>query len=335
MKDILRKSRWLIVVLILPFIISCDKDDKPLSFPLSAEIFYSDQGTQVAFTALTHSAVAWKWDFGDGKTSAEKDPVHVYEDGGYYLATLTATDGSGSSVTKEVTLALDLTAFDLLVGDPTKEGYNGKTWKLSATHSPNDILANSDAKLSLFDKDIPSLPAGTFDLYLGLPEGYNDEFTFHHDGRYKHNTTDGTSFGGIVYAFVMQQFGLTKITKTGGEAVFGQDAFALTTYQTDENATFELKEDEDYVLPSAYPTGVTPAGIPVVTYENVTTIDFPGTDEFIGIRDFYQKVIIQNITDESMRLVMFLTLSPDAIISQDPLIALATNAIVLTFSVVK
>lgn len=335
MKQILQNAQWLIVVFLIPLVLSCNKEESRPTFPLSAEIFYSDQGKQVAFTALTHSADTWQWDFGDGNTSSEKDPVHVYDEGGYYLVVLTATDASGATVTKELTLALDLTSFDLLVGDPTKEGYDGKTWKLSATHSPNDILANSDADLSLFDEGIPSLPAGAFDLFLGLPEAYNDEFTFYHDGSYKHNTTDGTSFGGIVYAIVMQQLGVTEITKTGGEDVLGQDAFAITKYNPDENATFEVDEAVDYVLPSAYPTGTIPPGIPVVTYNDVTTIDFPDTDEFVGIRDFHQKVIIQNITDDSMRLVMFLTLSPDAIISQDPLIALATNAVVLTFSVVK
>lgn len=335
MKQNLPNLLFLIFTLNLFVFVSCDEDESRPTFPLSAEIFYSADGKQVAFTALTHSAVTWNWDFGDGNTSNEKDPVHVYEEGGYYLATLTATDASGATVTKEVTLALDLTAFDLLVGDPTREGYDGKTWKLSATHSPNDILANSDANLSLFDEGIPSLPAGAFDLFLGLPEAYNDEFTFYHDGSYKHNTTDGTTFGGIVNAFVLQQFGLTEITKTGGEDVLGQDAFAITTFTPDENATFELKEGEDYDLPSAFPTGTNAMGIPIVTYSGVTTIDFPGTDEFVGIRDFHRKVIVQNITDDSMRLVMFLTLSPDAIISQDPLIALATTALVLTFNVVK
>lgn len=335
MKIIKNAVYLLLPITMLLWSFGCEEEEPKLNFPLSAEIFQSADGKQVAFTALTHSATSWQWDFGDGNTSSEKEPVHIYDEGGYYLVTLTATDASGATVTKEVTLALDLTAFDLLVGDPTKEGYEGKTWKLSATHSPNDILANSDVNLSLFDEGIPSLPAGAFDLFLGLPEAYNDEFTFYHDGSYKHSTTDGTSFGGIVYAIVMQQFGLTEITKTGGEDVLGQDAFAITKYEPNDNATFDLQEEEDYVLPSAHPTGKTPAGIPVVTYEGVTTIDFPGTDEFVGIRDFHQKVIIQDITDDSMRLVMFLTLSPDAIISQDPLIALATNAVVLTFNVVK
>lgn len=313
---------------------SCEKESAP-TFPLSAIIFNSIDGTQVAFTALTHSAVSWSWDFGDGQTSTEENPVHIYDEGGYYLATLTATDKNGNSVTAEASLAVALTPYALLTGDYTKEGYDGKTWKLAQAHSVNDKLVNSDATLSLLDEDIPYLPSGAFDLYLGLPETYNDEFTFYFDGTYKHNTTDGTSFGGIVYAMVLQQFGLADITKTGGEAVFGQDVFALTTYTPDENATFTFNENEDFsifTIPD-YATGVE-SGFPIVTYPGVMTLDFSGT-EFIGVRDFFTKVIVEDITNDSMRLVMFISLSPDAIMNYDPLIALSTTALILTFEVVK
>jgi PKD repeat protein len=316
---------------------SCDDDsDRPV-FPLSAEIFHSVNDKQVAFTALTHSASAWSWDFGDGQTSTEQNPVHVYDEGGYYIATLTATDAKGNIATSEVNLAIALTPYALLTGDYTKPGYDGKTWKLSQAHSVNDKLVNSDANFSLLDEDIEYLPSGAFDLYLGLKEAYNDEFTFYYDGSYKHDTKDGVSFAGIVYAMVMQQFGVTTITKTGGEAIFGADAFAITTYTPEDNATFVLVENEDFPIPVIpdFATGVDPSGIPVVTYPGVMTIDFPNSTEFIGVMDFYRKVIVQEITNDSMRLVMFLTMSPDAIVSQDPLIALSTTALILTFEVVK
>jgi hypothetical protein len=323
-----------IVVALLP---SCKEDETRPTFPLSAEIFHSVVGKQVAFTALTHSAVSWNWDFGDGNTSTEKNPVHVYEEGGYYMATLTASDDAGNSVTKEVKLAIELTPYALLTGDHTANDYDGKTWKLSSAHSVNDKLVNSDASFSLMDEDIEYLPTGAFDLYLGLPEAYNDEFTFYYDGSYRQNTTDGSSFGGIVYAMVLQQLGLASITKTGGEAVFGADAFALTTFTPDDNATFEFNENEDFSIPTIpdFATGVQPPGIPIVTYPGVMTIDFSGSTAFVGVRDFHRKVIVQEITDTSMRLVMFLTMSPDAIVSQDPLIALSTTAMILTFNVVN
>jgi len=308
-----------------------------MEFPLSAVIFHSIDGKQVAFTALTHSAVNWEWDFGDGNVSTEKDPVHVYEEGGYYIATLTAKDNANNSVSTKVNLAVSLTPYALLTGNHTAEGYDGKTWKLTMSHTVNDKLVNSDANFSLLDEDIPSLPAGAFSVYVGLPEAYNDEFTFYHDGRYRQNTTDGSSFGGIVYAMRLQQMGDAQITKTGGEAVFGQDVFALTTYTPDENATFVLNENENFIIPTIpdFATGTQPPGIPVVTYPGVMTLDFPDSDAFIGIRDFHRKVIVQEITSNSMRLVMFLTLDPRAIFSQNPLIALSTSAAILTFEAVN
>lgn len=39
---------------------------------------------------------AWSWQFGDGATSTEKDPVHTYLNAGYYNTTLTATNAFGS-----------------------------------------------------------------------------------------------------------------------------------------------------------------------------------------------------------------------------------------------
>ncbi|MBW6535220.1 MAG: PKD domain-containing protein [Mariniphaga sp.] len=335
-----RKLLYLILVFSCTMVVllpSCKEDETRPTFPLSAEIFHSIVGKQVAFSSLTHSAVSWNWDFGDGKTSTEKDPVHVYDEGGYYVATLTASDGSGNSVSKEVKLAIELTPYALLTGDHTADNYNGKTWKLAAAHSVNDKLVNSDASLSLMDKNIEYLPTGAFDLYLGLPEAYNDEFTFYYDGTYRQNTTDGTSFGGIVYAMVLQQFGLANITKTGGKAVFGADAFALATFTPDNNATFVFNENEDFSIPTIpnFATGVQPPGIPIVTYPNVMTIDFSGASAFVGVRDFHRKVIVQQISDSSMRLVMFLTMSPDAIVSQNPLIALSTTAMILSFTVVN
>ncbi len=40
------------------------------------------------------SVVAWQWNFGDGTTSNEADPVHVYAQPGSYSVTLTVTDDS-------------------------------------------------------------------------------------------------------------------------------------------------------------------------------------------------------------------------------------------------
>lgn len=60
----------------------------------------------VEFTdTTTGAATGWAWDFGDGATSTERHPTHVYESEGEYSVTLTASNSSGqSSVTERITV---------------------------------------------------------------------------------------------------------------------------------------------------------------------------------------------------------------------------------------
>lgn len=53
--------------------------------------------------------LSWEWDFGDGHTSREQEPVHRYQATGVYEATLTVRDSEGlaSTVTEAVTVQLN------------------------------------------------------------------------------------------------------------------------------------------------------------------------------------------------------------------------------------
>jgi PKD repeat protein len=44
------------------------------------------------------------WEFGDGQTSTEKNPVHIYQNQGVYSVTLTVTGPAGSSSEKKINL---------------------------------------------------------------------------------------------------------------------------------------------------------------------------------------------------------------------------------------
>ena len=288
---------------------SCDNDDEKVDLPTSALIHYSVVDKQVAFTALTINADSYLWDFGDGQTSTEQNPIHVYADGGYYTATLTVTGGTGSA-SNEANLAVAITPYVLLTGGATAE--NGKTWKLSAAHSENDVFANADAEFSVIEGP---LPQGVFDLQLGMREVYEDEFTFHFDGTYGHDVKeDGAAFGGLVYQMVLN--GGADIVNNGGED------FGLCTarYTPETDATFTYVESEDFTVSSVYGQDGQ------LTFNGVSTLDFSGS-AFIGFRDFQQKVMIQEISDNSMRLVMFMAASPNAV-------GVNTHALILTFEVV-
>jgi hypothetical protein len=296
---------------------SCTKDpDKP-TWPLSALIFHSVNDKQVAFTALTHSATSWSWDFGDGKTSSEKDPVHVYEVGGYYKAKLTASDGSGNSTTQEVSLAIALTPYALLTGDHTLPGYKGKTWKLTTNHTTNtDYLANCDAALTTAKGTPKPLPNGVFGQ-LGMPESYKDEFTFNYDGSYIHNNTNnnGTSFSGLINQVVLN--GGKDITNMSGKDY----GMCIAKYTPETGAKFTFVAKEDLTIASVYGAGGK------LTFKDVSTLDFTGT-EFIGFRDVQRKIILNKITDNSMQLIMFMAAGQSYFPAN-------THALILSFEVVK
>jgi len=314
MKKTPNLSGFIFMVVTIFLLSSCSEDETRKTFPISADIFHSIADKQVAFTALTHSAVSWSWDFGDGETSSEKNPVHVYTDGGYYEVVLTATDNEGTTAVAKIDLAVALTPYVLLTGGPTAP--NGKTWRLTATHPAEDRLANADAEFTIADGAPETLPQGAFDLYLDMGEVYLDEYTFHFDGSYGHDTKDDSAaFSGYVYQLVM----------TGGAGIVnaGGADFGLCTglYTPEVGATFTYVENEDFDVPSVYGPGG------VLTFSNVSTLDFSGT-EFVGLLDFQRKVIAQEITDKTMRLVMFMAASPDHVPAN-------THALVLTFEVVQ
>lgn len=303
-----------IIFSMLLLLSSCNSEDDSIDvvIPFTTDIFHSVSGKKVAFNSITNNATSWSWDFGDGSTSTDKNPVHVYSEGGYYTAVLTATGGSGESITKQVDLALDITPYVLLTGGATDN--DGKTWKLKGGHSANDYFANADASLSPFEGTPNPLPSGVFGSGLGMPEVYDDEYTFHFNGSYEHDVkADGAAFSGLLYQFVT----------TGGAGIVndGGADFGLCTglYTTDTNATFTYVESENFQTSSVYGPGGS------LTFEGVNTLSFSGT-EFVGLLDFERKVIIQEITDSSMRLVMFLAASQD-------FIGVNTNAVILTFEV--
>ena len=83
----------------------------------------------------TNSPDTWKWNFGDGSTSTEQNPVHTFSGGGTYRVTLIATNAGGSSDVR----SMDITVKSILTppvasftADKT-EGYAPLTVKFTDT----------------------------------------------------------------------------------------------------------------------------------------------------------------------------------------------------------
>lgn len=306
MKSVTMFSRLSILLLGIFFFISCEKED-PLEAP-TADIFRSIVGKQVAFTALTLHADQWTWDFGDGQTSTEQNPVHIYEEGGVYTITLTASNDVGSAdATTQV--SLDLSPFEMLTGGSAAA--NGKTWRISAAHSDKDVISLADPGLTV----IQEVPQGALGLFLGLGEEYEDEFTFKADGTYTHDTKNGAAFCSLVYAVVNQ---LDVVNITAESQSFG---FAAVAFTPDANATFTYTEEKDLVQTVVSQADGSTTGD--LSFPGVSTLSFSG-NEFIGLMDFHREAIIQEITPEKMRLAMFMSATQGAHFNKPSLVVIFT-----------
>ncbi len=69
----------------------------------TANFTYTFSGLTYTFTSTSQNATSFNWDFGDGSSSNEENPVHTYADAGIYTVVLTVENDCGTA-TKTVTI---------------------------------------------------------------------------------------------------------------------------------------------------------------------------------------------------------------------------------------
>ena len=289
-------------------IFSCKEKEPDRELTEKLNFFFSVADKQVAFSAMINYGDAFQWDFGDGQTSSERSPVHVYAAGGTYDVKLSVTGkGATKEITKEVSLALS--NLQMLAGDNRYP--DGKRWKISTSHSATDRFAVADANFT----NVQALSAGILGGGgLGLPQVYDDEFVFKSNGSYVHAPKHGGALAGLIFVMATTSgAGILAATPTSQE--FG---LCYGAYKPESNATYTFKENQDFTIATAYGN---------VTYPNVMTLDFSGT-EFIGFMDFTRRCIIRSLTPTSMQLALFVCADPRA--APNP-----THAVLITFEVVR
>ena len=67
-------------------------DNTPPQANFSFAQLASDNYLEVTFTNLSTSSTDYLWDFGDGNTSTDFEPVHIYAAEGTYTVTLVSSD---------------------------------------------------------------------------------------------------------------------------------------------------------------------------------------------------------------------------------------------------
>lgn len=261
--------------------LTCSDDDDNNN-PL-ADFQFLVEGTQVTFNGTVENATTIAWDFGDGSTSSEEDPVYAYPAAGDYKVVMTVTGPNGTfTETKTVTIHESLEI--LLTGGQAKP--EGKSWRLKKAYTSGKEGAGPvDNKLNLF------LPA--FDNLLtevGLGSAYEDTFTFVHDGTYKVDNKDGQSLMGLVYAMIERGEDIRAVSWDPNNVPLADVVYTPIT-----DATWELSE-EDFTV-----TSLTEMGPVQVNFTNKKQLIL---SEYLGFKDKNVLVILKDITSKSMNVAL-------------------------------
>ena len=172
------------MITIVAIVLNSCKEDPPV-----CDFTYVATGLSVAFTSTATNSSTYSWEFGDGETSTDMNPVHVYGIGGSYEVKLSVT-GEGGSDYKRETITVVVTAADIknmLTGGAGAA--NGKTWVLKTTVTAGDGASAVEPSMVVL---IP-VPADFFG-WLGREKdaGRKEEFTFKYDGSYRADAKNDT-----------------------------------------------------------------------------------------------------------------------------------------------
>ena len=90
------QNAWVLSLLFMAItMVSCDKDKLEVISGFSYQVDATDF-KKVTFTNAAQNFTAISWDFGDGNTSTELNPVHIYATTGAFTVKLTATGAEGA-----------------------------------------------------------------------------------------------------------------------------------------------------------------------------------------------------------------------------------------------
>ena len=132
--------------------VSINVADQPPVASLTAASTILIEGQSVAFNAGASNpggdTLTYLWNFGDGDTSTDANPAHVYATAGTYIATLTVTNIAGQSVTQSITIKVfhdsDLPTARFVTS--ALNGYVGQPVGFDASFStdPNNNIVSYD-----------------------------------------------------------------------------------------------------------------------------------------------------------------------------------------------
>ena len=165
-----------------------------------ARFDYAIDGLTVTFTNMSKNADTYAWEFGDGQTATEKDPVHTYAEAGSYTVKLTAKNAGGTNAAEQV-LVLEKKAWEVKI--------DGKFDDWAAV--PSDVLAEAKADENSKYEELYAIKFCTDADYIYFYLEFSAA-----TGKYIDD--DGLEFDGFTAAYVNFYFNLDDDATTGSNS---------------------------------------------------------------------------------------------------------------------
>lgn len=256
----------------------------------TVDFFFEVDVYTVTFTSSATNTTSYAWDFGDGNTSTEANPVHIYDMVGEYEVTLTVTGDDGSaSTTKTVPTA---SYEEMLTGG------SSKTWVLKSTYTPakdgaGPTSVNFEITLPIVD-DVLTM--------FGLGMEYDNEYTFSADGSYQVESKNDSVLAAMIWGVV--NHGFENILPS---LDYNSLPLCRAPYAEPSNATWALNTDDlTVVCDTEDPTNPNVIVEETLTFSGETYLEFTNGG-FIGFQDFQAQVFVKELSPDAMHCAVFLT----------------------------
>jgi len=124
------------------------KQASPVNFSSNVTKGYAPLSVQ--FTDLSENATSWYWDFGDGASSTEQNPMHIYSTAGNYNVNLKINNGNGTFSKTAIINVLKKSSSSS--GSSSSHGSGGSKLKLvNAGQNSSDLNNSTESENAIDD----------------------------------------------------------------------------------------------------------------------------------------------------------------------------------------
>ncbi len=189
-------------------------------------------GDTVRFTNLTSDAKSYKWDFGDGDSSTEENPMHIYPGKGKYVPTLYAVAQNGAQAQGSTVIHISKTS-PILLNDNTLSD-----WDTLSVNVYTSSPAGGNFIMGKFDYDANNIYF-YFEMKATVAEGNIFDFYLDADNNASTGLLTGDFTGGGYDELLEGQLLLNQSTApiplapyvhTGAQNAFSFDAMTLSDF---------------------------------------------------------------------------------------------------------